>query len=196
MIRIIMLVLISVLLAASCQQDKKTAVTSVEKPVGTAASEEASRIKDTVVLYDALLAKGYITLNMSPLLEVATEQRANKAYYHMAALGEGKVKMDMKLNELKFSDVKTLSPETAEAATEEKWDYRYINTDSGKQVYDNSVEYKLTYRLIKQSGKWLIDDIEVTYTKQKNPEEYTPLTGKRDLSGSATDNAKESKSGK
>lgn len=175
MLRMLVLILIAVLSVTACEQDKKTVGTSSEKPKGTGAFDEETRIKNTVILYDSLLAKGYIIQNMSLLLEAATEKRANKAYYHMSALGEGKVKMDMKLNELKFTDVKILSPDNAEAATEEKWDYKYINTDSGEQVYDNSVDYKLTYRLIKLSGKWLVDDIDVKQTKEKNPEGYKPL---------------------
>lgn len=179
MIRILVIIFIAVLSLASCEQDKKTVGTSGEKPKEAEAIDDITKIKSTVVLYDALLTKGYITQNMNILVEAATEKRATTAYYHMAALGEGNVKMDMKLNELKFTDVKVLTPDSAEAATEEKWDYKYISTDSGKQVYDNSVDYKLTYKLIKQSGKWLIDDIEVRYTKEKNPEGYKPLTGKR-----------------
>ena len=176
MIRILVIILIAVLSVTACEQDKKTVGTSPEKPKETGAFDEETSIKNTVILYDSLLAKGYITQNMSPLLEAATEKRADKAYYHMAALGEGKVKMDMKLNELKFTDVKILSPDNAEVGTEEKWDYRYINTASGKQVYENSVDYKLTYRLIKLSGKWLVNDIDVKQTKEKHPEGYKPLS--------------------
>ncbi len=140
-------------------------------------SVDEERIKSTVILYNSLLAKGYRIQNMNVLAEAATEQRATKAYYHMAALGEGSVKMDAKLNHITFSDLRILSPAHAEVVTEEKWDYTYVNFKTEKQVNDNSVDYVNKYKLVKKSNKWYVDEIDVMRTEEKKNEKYAPLTG-------------------
>ena len=169
---------ISLLLFTGCKSDKVSSVNARENPVKGHSVDEITRVKDTVLLYDALLADGYRAQNMNALAQVATEQRAQKAYYHMAALGEGSVKMDSNLNKIIFTDIKIISPDNAEAATEEEWDYKYINYKSGLQVYDNSVAYVLRYHLIKISAKWLVDDITVVSSKEENSRKYEPVTGK------------------
>jgi len=66
-------------------------------------------LKTTVIHYNALLAEGYRTLNMNPLAQVATKERAQKAYYHMAALGEERKKMESDLRNLDFLEARILS---------------------------------------------------------------------------------------
>lgn len=136
-------------------------------------SLDTLKIKDTIKLYNALLADGYRNHNMNPLVQVATEQRATKAYYHMAALGEAGVKMDSFLKEIKFVTVQIVEPANAAVETEEIWDYAYIDIDSKKQVYDNSVTYKMSYKLIKQNEKWIVEEAEARYSKEKKEEKYS-----------------------
>lgn len=130
-------------------------------------SRENDRIKDAVMKYDTLLAEGYRNLNMNPLVQAATEKRALKAYYHMAALGEARIKMDAKLKKIAFSNVKLISGDKAEAITDEIWDYIYLNLDSGKPLFDNTVTYRLKYILEKKSGNWLVADINIEKADDK-----------------------------
>ncbi len=168
-------ILIAALVLFACHAEEKlTEVSDVNSPEMQIVDEN-QRINNTVLLYNSLLAKGYRNQNMTVLSEVATEQRALKAYYHMAALGEGKVKMDSKLVSIVFNDVKILSDVKAEAGTSEKWEYKYINFDTQNQEYENTVDYKLRYSLVKKSGKWLVDYIDLLETKEKNPETYKGL---------------------
>ena len=144
------LVIIAVLLLAGCSQNKNE-----------------GEVKEVVRKYTALLAEGYRNLNMNPLSQIATEERATKAYHHMAALGEARTRMDARIREIKFLSVKFVRDNKAEVKTEEKWDYTYINIDSGKPEFDNSVAYVLTYFLTKKSGKWLVADVTVEKAEEK-----------------------------
>ncbi len=128
-------------------------------------------IMDAVIKYDTLLAEGYRNLNMTPLIEAATEKHAAKVYIHMAALGEGRIKMDSMLKDIKFIEIKKLSGSKAEVKTREMWDYAYINFDSGKSVFDNSVRYELKYSLEKKSGRWLVADITIEKVEEKKSSE-------------------------
>lgn len=173
MIRVTIVMLMISLSFYSCNSSDKT---TVDKPaVSIDNPEEIEKVKMTVMLYDSLLAKGYRSLDMKTLAEAATEERVTKAFYHMAALGESGVKMDSTLQDIKFLDIKVVSPDKAEVITDEKWDYTYINIESDKQVYDNSVEYKLRYNMVKMDKRWLVEDIKVEYSKENKSEKYIPF---------------------
>ncbi len=168
-------ILLAGLFIISCKPADKE-VAAIDPDVQqTQNSNEQERIRNTIVLYNALLAKGYRTQDMTVLSEAATEERALKAYYHMAALGEGKVRMDSKLLNIVFNDLQMLSDVKANVDTSEKWDYQYINFDTQSREYENTVDYKLKYSLVKQSGKWFVDDIQILETIEKNPESYKGL---------------------
>lgn len=163
----IMILTILAILISSCRNGKEGLL------------NEETRIKNTVLLYNSLLAKGYREQNMTFLKEAATEKRASKAYYHMAALGESFVKMDAKPKEIKFTDVVIRSGDMAEAETREKWDYKYINFNTGNEIYDNSIDYINRYKLFKVSDRWLVDDIDVISSREKKSEKFSPLEGLR-----------------
>ena len=138
-----------------------------------------AQLKDTVVKYNTLLAEGYRNLNMNPLIQVATERRATKAFYHMAALGEARIKMDAKLKKITFSDIKIISHDKAEVVTDEIWDYTYLSIDSSKPLFDNSITYKLKYILEKRSNRWLVADIIIEKADEKKKSEdifHRPLS--------------------
>jgi len=137
---------------------------------GNEAINEA--IKGTVRRYNTLLAEGYRHLSMNPLVQVATKERAAKAYHHMAALGVAKARMYAVLQSINFSDIKLISRDRAEAITQEAWDYTYVNIDSGEPDHDNSVTYKLKYSLVKISNKWFVADITVEEAKETKKSEY------------------------
>lgn len=176
--RTMILCTVLLLIITSCDQKKNGPDTNNKKPPHTNTVNEEERVKSTVLLYISLLSDGYRKQNMDGLTDAATENRATKAYYHMAALSEGFVKMDSVLKEIKFVSMKIDPLDKAEAVTEEKWDYKYINFQSGKEVYDNSVDYVLTYHLVKVSGKWFVDDTVIQSSTEKKSEKYEPIIGK------------------
>ncbi len=173
----LIILLIAAFFVTACQQGMNEEVISKKKPKSPHILDEKTKIKNTVILYNSMLAQGYRKQNMTSLAEVATEKRISKAFYHMAALGEGWVRMDMNLKQISFSEIQILSSDKAEAATEEKWDYKYINFKTEEQVYDNSVDYVNRYKLSKISDKWFVDDINVISSKEKKSERYEPIAG-------------------
>ena len=139
---------------------------------GKDTSQDEVVLKHVVIQYNNLLAEGYRNLNMTELSEVATEERAMKAYYHMSALGEARTKMDSKLQKIDFLDIKFLSSIRAEVRTREVWDYIHINIDTEKVTLENSVTYELKYTIINQSDRWLVSNIDVlTEEEEKDGEQ-------------------------
>jgi len=124
-------------------------------------------IKHVIIQYNRLLADGYRKMNMNDLLTVATKERAMKAYYHMSALGEARIKMDSNMKNIVFRDIRFISPVKAEARTEEQWDYKHINIDTNKPVLTSSVVYEMRYTLTRYEDRWLVSDTEVIKKDEK-----------------------------
>jgi len=118
-------------------------------------------LKQTVIRYNQRLSEGYRTLNMNGLLDVATKERTAKAYYHMAALGEERKRMEAKPRSISFVEIKHVAPDRAEVQTREEWDYRHIDIDSNEVVFQGAITYTLLYTLIRQGDHWLVSDIEI-----------------------------------
>ena len=131
-----------------------------------------AEVEAAVTWYCALLADGYRNLNMNPLAQVATVKRATEAFHHMAAMGEGGLKMDTTLKKIEFGAFRVTAPERAEVDTEEVWDYVFLNTKTGKVRFDNSVRYSMTYELEKQEGRWLVADIAIRQASEKKDSSF------------------------
>ena len=141
------------------------------QPSPPADSRQAA-VEAAVTWYDALLADGYRNLNMSALAQVATAKITGKAYYHMAAVGEAGVKMDSKLQKITFAPLREVAPDTVTISAKENWDYVYWEIKSGKRLFDNSVQYNLTYKLEHTSNKWLVADITIQKTKENKDSSF------------------------
>lgn len=116
-------------------------------------------VKNVVLRYNELLAFGYEHLDMTPLQEVTSERQAEKAYFHMAAIGEGGVRMLSRLNRIDFTGVSFPSPGKASVRTREVWDFAYHDIKSGtKKEDEKDFGYLMTYTLEEESGRWLITD--------------------------------------
>ena len=129
-------------------------------------------VEAAVTWYDVLLADGYRSLNMRALNQVATSQISNKAYFHMAALGEAGIKMDSKLQKITFNPLKEIAPNTVEIQAKEDWEYTYWEIKTGKRLFDNSVHYRLTYTLKRVNKKWLVTDITVQQTVESKDSSF------------------------
>ena len=136
-----------------------------EQPAPPVDSRQGA-IEKAVTWYNAFLADSYRGLNTKALNRVATTKMVNTVYFHMAAIGEAGVKMDSKLKKITFAPLKEIAPNTVEIATEEEWDYTYWDIKTGKRLFDNSVQYGLTYKLEHPAEKWLVSAITVQSTKE------------------------------
>lgn len=122
---------------------------------------DSKALEDTVVRYNALLAEGYRTLNMNSLIRAATKESAQKAYYHMAALGEERKRMEATLERIAFLHSTMTNKTHGEVETEEQWGYVHYNIDTKEEVFRDTVHYRLKYLLVKEGEKWLVSDIEI-----------------------------------
>lgn len=124
-------------------------------------SGDTVAVKGVVTEYNRLLADGYRNLNMNPLQAVSTEEVATKAYYHMAALGEGKVRMVSVLKDLNFREISFPTADSAAINTREKWDFSHNDIATGKKLSEEKdFVYEMRYELKKQGSSWKITTIQ------------------------------------
>ena len=128
-------------------------------------------VKNVILRYNELLAFGYEHLDMTPLQEVTNERQAGKTYSHMAAIGEGGVRMLSRLKRIDFTGVSFPSPGMASVSTQEVWDFAYHDIKSGaKKEEERDFVYLMTYTLEEESGRWLITDSAASEDKKTRKE--------------------------
>jgi len=148
---------------------------SSNKPLGTAplstspasapAAEESHRL---IVRYNQLLSEGYKTTNMTKLQEVTTPELAEKAYYHMAAIGEGKSRMVSELKQLDFIETDCAKPSKCRVVTKERWDFGYADILTGNRSSEvKDYIYDVQYLLENRQGRWMITEITATGEERK-----------------------------
>ena len=145
------------------------------KPTYTGASAE-DRIKNTILRYNELIAYGYRNLDMNPLQEVASIDLAEKAYTHMAAIGEGNARMISQLKKIEFDPVAFATKEKARVNTREYWDFVYSDIKTGaKKGERKDFLYLVSYTLELQKGAWTITDIAAS----SNEKDHAPAAPRR-----------------
>lgn len=129
---------------------------------------DGEAVKGVVMRYNQLLTEGYEKQNMNPVASVATEEVATKAYYHMSALGEARIKMVSSLKKISFKEIKSRGEGAAEVTTSEAWDFTHREMDSGKTVLQQKdFVYKVVYQLEKKGGEWKITKIDAIGEEKK-----------------------------
>lgn len=127
----------------------------------TAGTEKDIRsVTETIARYNQLLSKGYAEMNMTPLQQVATGEQAEREYFHMAALGEARVRMEPELKSLDVREIEFASRNNARVVTDEVWDYNHINIDTQKRTKSvRNIGYTLTYTVVRGNGTWLVSSV-------------------------------------
>jgi hypothetical protein len=144
---------------------KKSVEPSKTAVVASPASEESHKL---IVRYNQLLSEGYKTTNMTKLQEVATPELAEKAYYHMAAIGEGKSRMVSELKKIDFVETDCAKPAACRVVTKERWDFAYSDILTGQR--SNEVKdyiYDVQYVLENRQGRWIIMEITAAGEERK-----------------------------
>ncbi|WP_460594079.1 hypothetical protein [Geomonas sp. Red276] len=117
---------------------------------------------------------------MTRLQEVADPDQAQKVYYHMAALGEGKTRMVSELKKITFVETDLSTPSKARVATREVWDFAFVDFQSGKMK--NAVKdylYQVRYQLENRDGNWIITAISATGEDRKEVPSWNQILNKR-----------------
>ncbi|MEI6702864.1 MAG: hypothetical protein WCL71_04925 [Deltaproteobacteria bacterium] len=165
-----LLILAPLFLVASLVGCKDSSSGKAVEPSKTAvatspAAEESHKL---IQRYNQLLSEGYKTTNMTKLQEVATPELAEKAYYHMAAIGEGKSRMVSELKKLDFVETDCSKPASCRVVTKEIWDFAYADIITGARSNEvKDYRYDVQYVMENKQGRWIITEITATGEERK-----------------------------
>jgi hypothetical protein len=141
---IVMMFLIAVLLIPACARE----------------TEEQRLVKAVVVRYNQLVAECYRAHNMNPMQEVATKDQAEKLYIHMAAIGEGQLRLESTLKDIAFKKIDISKPDRATVETKEVWDFTNIDIKANKVfAQEKDFIYEMGYELNKKDGRWIVTNV-------------------------------------
>jgi hypothetical protein len=118
-------------------------------------------------------------MDMTRLQQVATEAQAIKAYNHMAALGEAKIRMQASLEDIEFKNIELSDKDKAIVRTREAWNYVHESTDTQmpRQTVVEGLIYELAYDLVRRDGRWLVSSVSVLAEKRTGASAMTKGTG-------------------
>lgn len=121
---------------------------------------DTSELEHIIRRYNHLVIQGYRNQDMNPMQEVTTEEQARKLYHHMAALGEGQLRMESELKGIIFKKTDLRGNSDATVETEETWDFshRRIATNE-KYAEEKGFIYRMGYVLNKKDGRWMIAQV-------------------------------------
>ena len=119
----ILIILVLAAVIAGCKDSTPNKAAESPRTQSTAANTAADTSHSLITKYNALLSEGYKTTNRTKLHEVTTPELAEKAYYHMAAIGEGKSRMVSELKKLDFIETDCAAPAKCRVVTKERWDF-------------------------------------------------------------------------
>jgi hypothetical protein len=138
------------------------------KAASTAPGTPSESTHNLIVKYNSLLSEGYKTTNMTKLQEVTTPELAEKAYYHMAAIGEGNSRMVSDLKKIDFVETDCAVPTKCRVVTKERWDFAYADIITGARSNEvKDYQYDVQYLLENRQGRWLITEITATGEERK-----------------------------
>lgn len=135
---------------------------------------DVAAVEHTVRAYNEALIQGFVTFDMNALNLTATEEQAQRDYYLMAALGEGRIQMFSTLRSIEFGEVTFPEEGKASVTTTETWDYEHVSLDTSETVRtETGVVYRLHYDLVLQDGRWLVDRV-TSLDEDAESQETTP----------------------
>ena len=164
-------ILITLFLVAAitgCKDSTPNKAAESPRTQSTSVSTASDTSHSLITKYNSLLSEGYKTTDMTKLQEVTTPELAEKAYYHMAAIGEGKSRMVSALKKIDFVETDCAKPATCRVVTKEIWDFAYADVLTGAR--SNEVKdylYDVQYVLENKQGRWVITEITATGEERK-----------------------------
>ncbi|WP_187647999.1 hypothetical protein [Nitrosophilus labii] len=140
-------------------------------------TEDIKDIKETILTYNQTIIKSAkkkdfikVFKNMDFLKAVATEKISKKNYFWIAAWQENNLYMNASLDKIEFKKI-VVNKNSAQAYTNEKWSYRYLNylpNGKTKEAYPlTKIFYQVKYSLLKDNNRWKISGIDILSQKEK-----------------------------
>lgn len=126
-----------------------------------AGPEEEEAIKVVIVKYDMALIETYRSLDVKALLKLASVREVSKNEALLVDLAKKKVYMESELLDIRFVEFKWKSRKEADVRVSERWRWRQVNIETGKEVRPWVEEdYKLVYHMTKDNKMgWIVDSL-------------------------------------
>ena len=166
-IAMILVLLITAISGCKDRPSNGTSNTAIQQK-SNASSSISETTHNLIIQYNALLSEGYKTTDMTKLQEVTTPELAQKAYYHMAAIGESKNRMVSELKKIDFIETDCSTAQKCSILTKEVWDFAYADIITGAR--SNEVKdyvYDVNYLAENRQGRWLITEITANGEERK-----------------------------
>jgi hypothetical protein len=163
-----LLVLLSALTLSGCNDSSSKNAAVSPAPKATVSNNPADQSRNLILRYNQLLSEGYKTINMTKLQEVATPELSEKAYYHMAAIGEGKSRMVSELKKINFVETDCSQAAKCRVVTKEWWDFAYADIQTGQRSDEvKDYIYDVQYLLENKQGRWVLTEITASGEERK-----------------------------
>lgn len=121
---------------------------------------ERRELKNLVITYNNMLLKAHMELKSDYMQRLTSPTEFSKIDNYLAYLLKNRRTMRGEIREIKFDDIK-VSGGQAMVLTREHWSYYYVDPGTEQPVSEvYEVVYGNTYHLKKQSGHWVVDNLE------------------------------------
>lgn len=118
-------------------------------------------VKTAVWRYNQQLPQAYRRGSAALLEAAATIDEARRVEDVIGFLGQGRMVMDARQEQLEAEPPRFTGEDRAELVTTEVWWYRHHRPDTGEVVQaPRRVQYRNRYKLLRIEGRWLVDRLE------------------------------------
>lgn len=126
-------------------------------------SREGVEIRNVVEAYNKMLPEALSKPDANVMEYFTTHYELGRINAYIDYLKTDKRLLVSDLKKLEFLDAKVLPSKTeAVVMTRELWRYHYIDDKTRKPItQDEDLGYENTYRLVKESGHWVVNKVEI-----------------------------------
>ncbi len=123
-------------------------------------------IKKVIISYNQGIIKAAKTSKTDHMSDYAKDDIVKKFHLWIKSWHDNNLFMDAKIIDIDFKNF-DIKDNKAEAITNEKWVYKYIDIKVKKEVHkETNISYTIKYTLVKSGDKWIIQKIDVVSEKQ------------------------------
>ncbi|PKM80994.1 MAG: hypothetical protein CVU89_11655 [Firmicutes bacterium HGW-Firmicutes-14] len=118
-------------------------------------------LEETISNYNTNLIMALKGMKPELLKGVATDKEMGAVEIFIIEMADENITVDSTLTEIKFKEFHVPTPGTAVVKAEEFWSFRHLDINTRKPLEESrNIHYETTYTLIKENGRWLVDNIE------------------------------------
>ncbi len=119
-------------------------------------------MKELIKQYNNLLSEAYITMDLTELNKILTENHAVRLETRLTNVRKSQRRMESELKKIEFKDIVFPDDKSVIVSTKEVWDIRHIDLKTKKMIKEHKgYVYDLRYELAKKGDTWLIDNVVV-----------------------------------